>query len=157
MGEHSVGATLPRSVSPRELQVWRTYIETSGRMGTFLGSLLAESGVSASDYPVLLVLSEARGQRLRSSALAEHLGWERSRLSHHLGRMQARGLISRENCATDNRGAEIVLTAEGAIQLRRTLPAHMRAIRDHFVEVLSPAQLEALGAASAALARHLDR
>jgi len=54
---------------------------------------------------VLLALRETEGHRMRSSEMAVHIGWEHSRLSHHLGRMERRQLIRREECTIDSRGA----------------------------------------------------
>ena len=93
---------------------------------------------------MLLALSEADGHRMRSSELAAHIGWERSRLSHHLGRMERRGLIRREECATDNRGAEVVLAGRRRRFRRATVP-HLRAVRELFVDALTPEQLAAAG------------
>jgi DNA-binding MarR family transcriptional regulator len=70
---------------------------------------------------------------LRSSALAEEIGWERSRLSHHLGRMQGRGLVVREPSPADGRGSAVVLTAVGSSQFRRASAAHLRAVQQLFV------------------------
>src|SRR5262252_7669543 len=103
---------LPRT---EELAVWREFIETVETLRSEVASrLLAETSLSAGDYSVLLALSQAPGQRLRSSVLAAEITWERSRLSHHLGRMERRGLIRRDECASDSRGAEVVLTPAGA-------------------------------------------
>jgi DNA-binding MarR family transcriptional regulator len=89
------------------------------------------SGVSPADYQVLLALREAEGTRLRSSELAATIDWERSRLSHHLGRMERRGLIQRDDCATDSRGAEVSLTPSGAGAFRRASAPHLRAIKQY--------------------------
>jgi DNA-binding MarR family transcriptional regulator len=118
--------------------------------------LQVEAGMSTGDYSVLLSLSEADDHRLRSSDLAVRVGWERSRLSHHLGRMEQRGLISREDCATDNRGAEIVLTSAGADAFRRASAPHLHAIQEIFVSALSSEQLEAAATLASSLSTHLD-
>ncbi|GAA3838097.1 MarR family winged helix-turn-helix transcriptional regulator [Amycolatopsis tucumanensis] len=139
-----------------ELRVWRGFIETAEALRGELGSRLqSEAGLSSGDYTVLLALSEADGQRLRSSQLADGVGWERSRLSHHLGRMERRGLIRREHCATDSRGAEVVLTAEGAAAFRAATVPHLTAVRELFVDALSPDQLAAAGEIAAALGERL--
>ncbi|WP_020419247.1 MarR family winged helix-turn-helix transcriptional regulator [Amycolatopsis sp. ATCC 39116] len=139
-----------------ELRVWRGFIETAEALRGELGSRLqSEAGLSSGDYTVLLALSEANGQRLRSSQLADGVGWERSRLSHHLGRMERRGLIRREHCATDSRGAEVVLTAEGAAAFRAATVPHLTAVRELFVDALSPDQLAAAGEIAAALGERL--
>jgi DNA-binding MarR family transcriptional regulator len=119
--------------------------------------LQTESALSPGDYAVLLALSEAEAHRLRSSELAVHVGWERSRLSHHLGRMERRELIRREECATDSRGAEVVLTTAGAEAFRAASIPHLRAVRELFVDALTPEQLTAAGEIAAALSAHLGR
>src|SRR3981189_3405483 len=76
-----------------ELRTWREFIETIEALRTVLAARLhSDTGLSPGDYAVLLTLSEADGGRIRSSELAARIGWERSRLSHHLGRMERRQL-----------------------------------------------------------------
>ncbi len=136
----AVAANSRRSPTAHELRVWREYVETGDRIRALLAARLQiESGLSMADYAVMLALSEAEGKRLRSSELASAIDWERSRLSHHLGRMEARGLVVREASATDNRGAEAVLTAEGASQYRRASASHLRAVQELFVEAFAAA------------------
>jgi DNA-binding MarR family transcriptional regulator len=138
-----------------ELGVWRDYIETAQALRLELTARLQQdSGLSAGDYAVLLALSEARGRRMRSSALAAQIDWERSRLSHHLGRMERRGLIRREECPTDNRGAEIVLSGDGLDAFRRSSLPHLRAIREIFVDALTPEQLAMAGEIARSLRDH---
>lgn len=141
-----------------ELRVWRDFIETTEALrGRLAGRLQGDTGLSTGDYTVLLALSETDGGRLRSSDLAVHIGWERSRLSHHLGRMERRGLIRREECATDSRGAEIVLAPTGNDAFRAATVPHLQAVRELFVDALTPAQLDAAGEIAAALRAHLER
>jgi DNA-binding MarR family transcriptional regulator len=132
-------------MTTRELAVWRSLVDTTAELRRVLGAQLQrESGLSPGDYQVLLALHEADGRRLRSSELAASIDWERSRLSHHLRRMERRGLIRRDDCATDNRGAEISFTPDGADRFRRATAPHMRAIKKHFADALTPEQLDAL-------------
>ncbi len=150
-------ASLRRSPTTDELAAWRAFFETSERVRGAIGSRLqSDSGLSNGDYSVLLSLSEATDNRVRSSELAATIGWERSRLSHHLGRMEQRGLIRRDNCLTDSRGAEAVLTEEGAAAFRRASSPHLHAIQELFVSALSPEQLEAVTEISRALSAHLE-
>ncbi|MDX2847289.1 MarR family winged helix-turn-helix transcriptional regulator [Actinacidiphila glaucinigra] len=140
-----------------ELRIWRDFIETTERLRSHLASRLqSDSALSPGDYAVLLALHEAEGHRLRSSELAAVIGWERSRLSHHLGRMERRGLIRRVECATDNRGAEAVLTDDGAQAFRLATLPHLGAVREMFVDALTPEQLAAAGAIAQALRARLD-
>jgi DNA-binding MarR family transcriptional regulator len=141
-----------------ELRVWREFLETGEVLRALLATRLqADTGLSPSDYAVLLALSEAEGNRARSSDLATLVGWERSRLSHHLGRMERRTLIRREECATDSRGAEIVLAPAGRRAFHAATVPHLTAVRELFVDALTPDQLAAAGEVAAALRSHLDR
>jgi DNA-binding MarR family transcriptional regulator len=139
-----------------ELAIWRSLVDTTAELRRILGAqLLQETSLSPADYQVLLALREADGRRLRSSELAASIDWERSRLSHHLARMERRGLIRRDDCATDSRGAEVSLTEEGAGLFRGATTPHMRAIKKHFADALTPEQFEALADILASLENHL--
>ena len=139
-----------------ELRIWREFIETAEALRAKLAARLQrESALSPGDYSVLLALSEADGNRMRSSEIADTIGWERSRLSHHLGRMERRGLIRREDCPTDSRGADIVLTQPGGDAFHAATVPHLRAIRELFVNALTPDELHAAGTVAAALRSHL--
>jgi DNA-binding MarR family transcriptional regulator len=145
-----------RRLTARELAIWRALVDTTGELRRILGAeLLRDTNLSPADYQVLLALSEARGRRLRSSELAAAIDWERSRLSHHLGRMERRGLIRRDDCATDSRGAEVSLTSDGAVMFRGATAPHARAIKKHFADALTPGQFEALADVLQALQDHL--
>ncbi len=154
---NAVAATTKRrSPTASALATWRTFIETSDRLRAVIAARMqAESGLSTGDYTVLLSLSEATGHRMRSSDLAAQVGWERSRLSHHLGRMEQRELIRREDCATDSRGQEVVLTNAGAAAFRRASAPHLHAIQETFIAALTTQQLEAARDLATALSEHL--
>jgi DNA-binding MarR family transcriptional regulator len=147
------GRQLP---TKEELRIWRDYVETAEALKYEIASRLqSESSLSAGDYAVLLALSEAPERRLRSSDLAAQIGWARSRLSHHLGRMESRGLIRREECASDSRGAEVVLASAGDKTFQAATVPHLRAIREYFVDGLTADQLVAAGEVAVALRAHL--
>jgi DNA-binding MarR family transcriptional regulator len=154
-GDAAAGTVARRRMTSGELAIWRSFIETAAELGRILGAQLQESGCSPADYQVLLALKEADGRRLRSSELAASIDWERSRLSHHLARMERRGLIRRSDCATDSRGAEVSLTAEGAHAFRRATAPHMRSIKKHFADALEPEQFEELAGILQSLQSHL--
>ena len=97
MAQQTVGRA--RRLTAEQLATWRAFIETSQRLRAVLGARLQANLALAQYVRVLLALNEADANRMRSSALAEHIGWQRSRLSHHLGRMERRGLIRRDECA----------------------------------------------------------
>jgi DNA-binding MarR family transcriptional regulator len=139
-----------------QLAAWRSFIEVSAELSSvFSAQLQRETALSPGDYAVLLALSEAERHALRSSDLAATINWERSRLSHHIARMEKRDLIRRDECLTDNRGAEIVLTDTGASLFRRASVPHLKAIKHYFADALDPRQIDQLAEISAALREHL--
>ena len=88
-----------------EQRLWRDWLAVSSLLPAALHRALhADAGLSLPDFDVLVVLSETDGARLRVSELAAALTWERSRASHHLSRMERRGLVTREECEDDGRG-----------------------------------------------------
>jgi DNA-binding MarR family transcriptional regulator len=151
-------AVVRQRMTTRELAVWRSLMDTTTELRRVLGAQLhQESDLSPADYQVLLALHEADGWRLRSSELAASIDWERSRLSHHLQRMERRALIRRDDCATDNRGAEISFTPEGADLFRRATAPHMRAVKKHFADALTLEQFETLAGILQSLRNHAVR
>lgn len=146
-----------RTMPTREqLRIWRDYIETANTLRTRLGGRLqSESSLSTGDYQVLLALTEAPKHTLRSSELAAMIEWERSRLSHHLGRMEKRQLIRRVPCADEVHGVDVIATDSGRASFRAGSVPHLRAVRELFIEALSPEQLAHLDDISTALRGHL--
>ncbi|MGP6177668.1 MarR family winged helix-turn-helix transcriptional regulator [Microbacterium sp. A196] len=146
--------TLP---TQEQLRIWREYIETAQSLRTRLGKrLLSESSLSAADYQVLLALTEAPQRVLRSSELAALIEWERSRLSHHLGRMEKRDLIRRIACVDDVHGVDVTATNLGQEVFRAGSVPHLRAVRELFVDALTAEQLVHLDEIAASLRRHLE-
>ena len=146
-----------KSPSASELAIWRDYVETSERVKRTLSTAFHEtSGISPGDYAVMLALSEAPQKTLRSSDVAGVVGWERSRLSHHLRRMEERGLISRVTVDGDARGAAVTLTATGSKSFRSSSASHLRLVREVFVDAFTPAQLDVMRSLTATLHQHLD-
>ncbi|MBB4693224.1 MarR family winged helix-turn-helix transcriptional regulator [Paractinoplanes abujensis] len=146
-----------RALPTREqLRIWRNYVETAEVVRLRLaGRLQSETSLSSGDYVVLLALSEAEGQTLRSSVLAARIEWERSRLSHHLGRMEKRGLLRRVPCADDVHGIDVVMTEVGAETFHAATVPHLKAVREMFADALTDDQLSHLDEATQALRRHL--
>jgi len=114
------------------------------------------SGISLSDFSVLVQLSEHEGHRMRVLELARAIGWEKSRLSHQLTRMQQRGLVDRSNCTEDRRGAFVVLTDLGQQTVVAAAPRHVEAVRRYLFDQLSRAHVEALGVIAQTVVERLD-
>ena len=102
------------------------------------------TGLSDTDYSVLAALVATPEAQLRSSALAECLGWERSRLSHQIGRMEKRGLIRRDETPGDNRGARVVLTAAGRSAITQAEPVHLGQVHTWLLDALTAEQTRSL-------------
>lgn len=134
-----------RWLTEEEQQAWRGLLRMTSQLNARMNrQLLQEYGISLTDYEVLVVLSEAPQGRLRVFEMADALAWEQSRVSHQLARMQRRGLIAREDCASDARGAFAVLTGAGRAAIERAAPAHVEMVRQLVFDGLSHDQLNAL-------------
>jgi DNA-binding MarR family transcriptional regulator len=128
-----------------EQRAWRGLLQMNSRLDARLNRDLQQtSGLSLADYDVLVLLSEAPAGRLRMFEIAEDLQWEQSRLSHHLARMQRRGLVAREECTTDRRGAFVVLSAAGRDAIEKAAPAHVDTVRRVVFDGLSKDQVAML-------------
>ncbi|MEU1688814.1 MarR family winged helix-turn-helix transcriptional regulator [Micromonospora sp. NPDC005707] len=144
------------SLDPERLACWRAYIEASQRLFTQLeDDLRADSELSFADYHVLVLLSEAPGQRLRMGELAGRLVFSPSRLTYQISSMQKRGLVARESCPDDRRGSEAVLTAAGLLTLREAAPHHRRSARTHLIDDLDDAEVACLTRVFERLGRRL--
>src|ERR1700730_4860584 len=94
-----------RWLDEREERAWRALQFMQMRVeGELARQLAADSGLSYPDYVVLVALTDQPNGRMRLFELACDLGWEKSRVSHHIARMAQRGLVSKEKCDADRRG-----------------------------------------------------
>ena len=149
--------TEPRWLDAREQRAWRGLREMEMRLGAEVGRrLAAASGLSVQDYGVLVVLTSQPDGSIRSYELAARLGWEKSRLSHHIGRMQRRGLVTKQRCEVDRRGWFVAITPQGRSEIEAAAPGHLEDVRELFVDLLEPAQLDALGDITETVLAHLD-
>ena len=135
----------PRWLDDRQQRVWQGYLHLNQDLIAVLEQQLTrESGLSGADYRVLHPLSEAPGGLLRARDLGSEIGWDRSRLSHHLSRMENRGLVTREECAEDARGLMVRLTKVGRQAIEEAAPGHVAAVRHYFFDQLSNDEIETM-------------
>ncbi|MFI6064921.1 MarR family winged helix-turn-helix transcriptional regulator [Micromonospora sp. NPDC051227] len=145
-----------RWLDEREDRAWRGYRRMRRLLDLELArELTQDAGLSEADYDVLSDLSETPHGRLRLRELADRMLWSRSRLSHHLTRMQQRGLVTREECADDARGSVVVLTPAGRQAIESAAPGHVAAVRRHLIDLLTPAEIDALSALTHRVVDHL--
>lgn len=131
----------------REQRAWRGLrVMQDGLLEFIDRQLRTRFGLSHADYQVLAHLSESPAGRLRPFELGRLLRWEKSRLSQHVGRMEKRGLVTREPCVTDQRGAVVAITATGRDLITAAAPQHVRDVRTAFLDHLTAAELETLTA-----------
>lgn len=146
----------PPWLDEREQRAWRGFLQLYAQVTSRLRRQMhRDSGLSYSDYEVLAHLSEAPEGCLRPFQLAEALQWEKSRLSHQLRRMGERGLVARRGCPTDARGMFFEITPTGRGAIEEAAPLHVREVRRVFIDVLTPAQLDALADIAETVLRHL--
>ncbi len=120
-------------------------------------ALYRETGLSEADAAVLIALLETPDEQLHSFELRCGLAWEKSRLSHQLRRMEARGLVERAACPDDARSSVIRLTVTGAEQAQAARRVLGSAIHHSLAGALSEEQLVQLATMTGAVVRHLER
>ena len=146
-----------RWLDEHEARAWRGFQAMQLRLNAALSRELAvDSDLSYSDYSVLVVLTDQPGGRLRAFELGAELGWEKSRVSHHVTRMADRGLVQRERCSSDQRGAFVTVTEAGRTAIEQAAPGHVAAVRRWFIDLLTPEQLDELATISAVALEALD-
>ena len=135
-------------LSDDERATWRDFMLMHLQLSAALNRELAPTGLSYQDYLVMVSLSDRPDSRMRVVELGDELGWEKSRISHHITRMCERGLVRKERCPTDQRGMFVVLTAAGRRAITAAAPTHVASVRRYVIDVLSAKQLAALGDAA---------
>lgn len=140
-----------------EQRAWRGFLLASRLVMDQLNRELQDnSDMSLSDYGILVRLSEEPTRRLRMSELAGSSGLSKSRLSHQMKRMEARGLTSRSSCEDDARGTFAELTEAGMAALEAAAPAHARGVREHLLDHISPEDIAEVARWTERVVRHLD-
>ena len=124
-------------LTDEQQQTWFAYMRVVLRLNYEMNrQLQTESDLSLPDYHVLNALGDSDGGRFRLTALAARIGWERSRVSHHLRRMAGRGLVQLSKSAQDGRATDAVLTEQGRIALQASTPGHAALVHRMFFEGL---------------------
>jgi DNA-binding MarR family transcriptional regulator len=111
--------------------------------------------LSLTEYEILVRLSEREGRQLRMAQLADALAHSRSRVTHTIKRMEKAGLVMRDTSPEDGRGVVARMTDQGWELLVRAAPVHVRGVREHLVDLVDRADLEAVGRVMNTVADHL--
>ncbi|MFD6803003.1 MarR family winged helix-turn-helix transcriptional regulator [Streptomyces cyaneofuscatus] len=147
----------PRWLTTEQQAAWDSFIRMQEKLiGRLSRQVQADSRMSPADYIVLAKLTEAGG-RMRLTDLAKLVEWEKSRMSHQVGRMAKRGLVAKEDCPDDGRGAFIVATPAGREAIEEAAPVHVEHVRRLFVDALTPEELDTLTRISDRVLAHMEK
>ena len=148
----------PRKLTAEEEELFHAfYLMRRGFDRTLDAQLQRDDGISISELEVLMALVRSPGRRLRVRDLVELTGWEKSRISHQVTRMEARGLVERQDCAEDRRATWIALTGDGRRVVVRALPGHTKTIRRILYDAITPEQQDELLAIAQRMTEAMER
>ena len=116
----------------------------AGFVARLEAALLQHCDLSSQWFDVLIRLARTPGHRLRMSDLAAQTILTASGLTRSVDRLEAAGLVRREACPSDRRGAYAVLTPEGEARIAAAVPVHVAELRTIFDELYTPAEVDAL-------------
>ena len=135
-----------RQLDERELRAWRGMLRAHAALTKALDADLDSAhGLPLSSYEVLLYLDDAPDRRMRMRDLAASVILSRSGLTRLADRLEREGLIRRESCPSDARGAYAVLTPAGAEMLAIARTTHLAGVRSLFLQHFSGDELDVLG------------
>ncbi|MFH8615090.1 MarR family winged helix-turn-helix transcriptional regulator [Streptomyces sp. NPDC017979] len=147
----------PRWLSDHEQHVWRWYLHATRLFDDHVDrQLQRDAGMPHIYYGLLVQLSQAPQRRKRMTQLAIDAKITRSRLSHAVARLEHYGWVRREDCPSDKRGQNAVLTDAGYEVLRDAAPGHVEAVRQAIFDRLTPEQVDQLGAIMRTIAEGLQ-
>jgi len=143
-------------MSSIELATWESLHTVTERLNREVGrDLWADAELSDTEFTVLAHL-RLSPEGVRPGACAQAIGWDSSRLSHQLRRLEKRGLVQRTADTVDRRAAVLVMTKDGQEVFRRAIGPHLRSAQKWFAAALTPAQLAGLAEGLNALQVHID-
>lgn len=128
----------------------RKVIETlhtafNAMMRQFDADLRREQRLSHTEYIALLWLSEAPERTLGLSDLAARCQQSLSTISRTVGRLEAQGLVRRQQSTRDARAYNAVLTDAGLKRYKEATPTHNVSLRRYLFDHLEGIDLDVLG------------
>jgi len=137
-------------------KAWRAFHKIGTSLLPHLGRQITNhSGISAAEYIVLIALSELTLPSVNLNRLAQGLGWEISRMSHQLSRMDEAGLVKKTKNLEDSRCFDVSITAKGRKIAEAAIPLQSKEINHCFSQVLTQAQMRSLIEISEAISTHM--
>jgi MarR family transcriptional regulator, 2-MHQ and catechol-resistance regulon repressor len=130
--------------------------ESSAALRRVLEQRLTENtDLSSQSFDVLIRLARSPGNRLRMSELAAQTSLTPSGLTRSVDRLEHSGMVSRESCPEDRRGAFAVLTEQGQEVMARAIPGHVAHVDEVLTGILTPDEEQTLTAILRKLRDHL--
>lgn len=143
--------------SAEEWAVWRAFLAAHAQLSLEIDRRLRRAhGLSQGEYGTLAALLEAPERRLKVKEIADLLGWERSRVSHLVTRMENCGFVTRMDSSTDARATDIVLTPLGAKTLLGAVRSHAADLRSTFFSQMTPEEGEVIRTVFGRILKNLD-
>jgi DNA-binding MarR family transcriptional regulator len=144
-------------LSAQEERFWRALMRVLVALPRSLDAdLLRATGLTITEYIVLMSLSEAENQELRMTDLAAAAALSASRISRVVDTLQNRGQVVKRRHEADGRGNVAALTAEGLRRLQAAYPVHLESVRERVMDRLDARSMTALARQFEAVAERLD-
>jgi DNA-binding MarR family transcriptional regulator len=152
----TIPETRPLAARDPRLEPWRAFLQAHARISRRLDEeLRVEHDLSLAEYDALLTIADAPARRIRMRQLADRVLLSKSGVTRLVDRLVADGLVERDTCLSDARGAEAVLTDAGLVRLRRASRTHLRGIDEHFLAAVEADALPVIQRSMLALADRL--
>lgn len=137
-------------------KAWRAFHKIGTRLLPHLSrQITCHSGITGAEYIVLVALSDLAAPNINLNRLARGLGWEISRMSHQITRMEESGLVKKTINTSDSRSFDVSITAKGRKIAESAIPLQSKEINHCFSEVLTQDQMESLIEISEAISKHM--
>ena len=137
-------------------RAWRAFHKIGTSLLPHLSRQITQhSGITAAEYVVLVSLSELPVSEISLNRLATNLGWEISRMSHQISRMEESGLVKKTRNSEDSRSFNVSITPQGRKVAESAIPLQSKEINHCFSEVLTKQQMETLIEISEVIAQHM--
>jgi len=137
-------------------KAWRAFHKIGTSLLPHLGrQITSHSGISEAEYVVLVALSELVVPSVNLNRLASGLGWEISRMSHQITRMEESGLVKKSKNPDDSRCFDVSISAKGRKLAESAMPLQSKEINHCFSNILTQQQMETLIEISDVVAKHM--
>jgi DNA-binding MarR family transcriptional regulator len=144
-------------MTPDEEILWRSLMRIVLTLPRHLHTdTVRSTGLTATEYTVLMNLSEAPNRQLRMADLATAAGLSASRTTRIIDDLQSRGLASKRASSSDGRSNLAELTTKGLAKLKAAWPAHLASVRRLVLDHIAPDTLADAARALDAVATQLD-